>query len=344
MAIAGAVTFAWTAITIMGARRERDAGGVSGGVEAPADARLYTEVLSVTDATSDGSAWFVLDRRAARVHRIDPDREEVHTFGHRGRGPGEFLDPQALTLHGDTLVIAERGGVLHLFDLDGRHLADRTAPRGGCPAPGTAQVASTPAGIVLLAVCDVGAMGLEAKVILQPFEGPVRVLAVSARNITQQGTLDPHFLPVLASSGHEIVFGLAGDRCLTRLGLDADTVGTLCHDWIERLPLPDAELRNLERLRQRAREAGGEIEIPARMPPFDRIFADGTGEIHYRGIVPDGSDARHLLLRGADSSQVALDLPAAPYVFVQDGFALLGWDDMEGTRIALRPLSEREDR
>jgi len=332
------VSVVWSGFEILDARGSLP---VSAGIEPPPGVPLYTTVLSLTDAASDGRTWYLLDGQAMAVHRIVADSGVVGSFGRRGPGPGEFLDPQALTVHGDTVVVAERDGGLSLFDLSGRHLLDRNPASGGCIAPGTAQLASTRGGLVLLTVCMVDGMALEARLLLLSPSGSVQSLAISRTNRSTDGLLDPYFVPVIAAADRDVAFGLVGDTCITRFGLQGDTLGSICHDWLERLPLPANELRDLERLQERAAAAGGRLAMPTRLPPFERIFRDPDGTMHYRVPARGVSGASTLRWEEPDGTRGSLDLPGAAHLFVHDGIALLAWSDLEGTRIGFRPVGTR---
>jgi hypothetical protein len=73
----------------------------------------------------DGSL-FVLDRGNHRVLRFDDSGEFVAEFGREGQGPGEFLDPVALSVWRDTVVVAEaQANRVHSFLTDGSHIATR---------------------------------------------------------------------------------------------------------------------------------------------------------------------------------------------------------------------------
>lgn len=61
--------------------------------------------------------YFVSDRRNQVVFEFSSRGQHVRTFGRRGRGPGEFTDPRALAVGGDTLLVVYGGINLHAFDL-----------------------------------------------------------------------------------------------------------------------------------------------------------------------------------------------------------------------------------
>ncbi len=104
------------------------------------------------------------------VHKFDPDGNLIKSFGRKGQGPGDLLNPGALdVLDGKILVVNDAGNKrLSLFDLDGKFL--RTVqPAGG---------AGVPRSILSLAALDGG------KIVCVAYEertGPPHVIAVRYR-------------------------------------------------------------------------------------------------------------------------------------------------------------------
>ena len=53
--------------------------------------------------------------------------------------------------------------------------------------------------------------------------------------------------------------------CLELYGFDGDSLGDECHEWIERLPMPEMtehEKARIEAIREQARQFGIEVELP----------------------------------------------------------------------------------
>ena len=134
-------------------RRPMDAQGAANGdrvevyqerrpLEVPLDVPLLENVLSATDAVFHDGDWFVLDARAAQVHRLDSAGTLLGSFGRRGRGPGEFgALPAAVAAHGDSIVVTERtSNQVHLYSPEGALLghpsgSSRRMPSGRNPRP-----------------------------------------------------------------------------------------------------------------------------------------------------------------------------------------------------------------
>jgi len=83
---------------------------------------------------ADGSI-FVTQPQDQQVLTFAPDGELVRTIGRRGRGPGEFLDPESLGWWADTLVVGDRGlGRISAFDPGGKlHYTVTTLVRTSVP-------------------------------------------------------------------------------------------------------------------------------------------------------------------------------------------------------------------
>jgi hypothetical protein len=72
---------------------------------------------------------FLLDAQARRVHVVDPAGGPALAIGRPGEGPGELQRPQALTLMGDSVVVADQGtGRYEVFTLAGEPAASRQIP------------------------------------------------------------------------------------------------------------------------------------------------------------------------------------------------------------------------
>lgn len=300
---------------------------------APPGTRLYSEMSSVSDAELYRGSWFALDRRGSQVHRISESGALLGSFGRSGEGPGELRVPVAIAVHKDTVVVLD-GGDLHLYDLDGDHLADRQVGLGGCANGSARDLLSQPTGLLLLVECrasDRTAMS----VMLENSEGASRTLAVQA---SDPGVVDVGMAgAVLGAHDQGFVFGLAADDCLGVFGPHGEELGEVCHEWIERLPIPEAAGGRMESLRARARQSGLRLVVPDHLPPFFRVFSVG-GELAYQVPVPEAIESFRLVTRGPSGEAVSLPLPDADGLFAADNSVLLWWEDLEGMRIAVRRL------
>lgn len=82
--------------------------------------------FDIRDAALDGEGtMYVLDAGNSQIVVIDEVGGIVRTIGRQGQGPGEFTRPRSLSLHGDTLGVADVGNRVHLFRTDGSHIATR---------------------------------------------------------------------------------------------------------------------------------------------------------------------------------------------------------------------------
>ena len=302
-------------------------------VVAPPGTRLYSEVFSVSDAVLHRDTWFVLDRRATQVHRFDESGTLLGSFGRRGEGPGEFRRPAAIASRGDTVFVLD-GGDLHSFDLDGSRLADRTVELGGCATGAARDLLAQPMGLLLLVNCrDAGRMTW--MVVLEANDGSYRTLAVRG---SDPGVVDVGMAnAVLGAHARGFVFGLPGNNCLDIFGPQGAALGAVCHDWIERLPVPKEVENGMARVRERARMSGIRLVESNLLPPFTQIMSVG-GELAYQVPLPDDLETFRLLRRGPTGEAVAFPLPVAEGLFAADNSVLLWWEGVDGMRIAIRNL------
>ncbi len=300
---------------------------------APREPRSYENVFSVSDAALHQGTWFVLDRLGSQVHRIDESGVLLGSFGRSGDGPGELRRPTHIAVHRDTVIVLE-GGDLHLYDLDGNHLTDRRAAMGGCVNGGARGFLPRSTGLLLLVDC--GEPGRSAlSVVLDDGEGAPRTLMLRA---SDPGVVDVSMANgVLAPHPQGFVFGLAGDECLAVFSPRGEESGEVCHDWIDRLPIPEAVKEAMVPLRAQARGHGLRLVEPDLLPPFIRVFQVGEG-LAYQVPLPEDLEAFRLVRRGASGEAVAFPLPVAQGMFASGNSVLLWWDGLEGMRISVRQL------
>ena len=142
---------------------------------------------------------------------------------------------------------------------------------------------------------------------------------------------------VLVAHPQGFVFGLAGDDCLDLFSPLGAALGEVCHDWIERLPIPEEAEDRMAELRARARRSGIRLIEPNLLPPFVQVFPVG-GALAYQVPLPEDLETFRLVKRGSSGEAVALALPVAEGMFGADSSVLLWWEDLEGMRIAIRHL------
>ncbi len=296
--------------------------------QAPPGTPLFSQVFSVVDADSDGSAWFVLDAREHRVHRLDSVGMLTHSFGSVGEGPGEMNLPVALAIHADTVVVVERTGRMHLFDQSGRHLDDRRITNSKCVGLTLFELLSTHAGLLSLGLCLSGAMP-EAHALLEDHSGEIQSLAVLHSNHQSRRILDASFYPVISAHPSGFLFGSAGDECLALFDLEGRRRTDVCHGWIE--DTRDwGQIR--ERMERRLRGSGIAVNWGDAAPAFDAVHMDQDGKALYLTTVPGEKELHRVLVRSA-GGQSELSIPSAPHIFVARDLFLAAWEDIEGTRI-----------
>ncbi len=329
----------WSVVRIAAERADPAGVARAPSVSAPTGVPLLAEVWSVTDAVWNDGSWFILDGRAGHVHRLDPQGTRLYSFGREGLGPGEFRNPQALVVHGDSVIVAERSGVLHVYGLEGDHIADRPVDLRECTGSGVEDLISTDGALVLVAVCLKQDLALEARLLAAGSDGVWRVIGRSSPSHNGDRRVNPYWAPVLTSLGPVLAFGLVAEDCLEILDLDGLADRRVCHDNLQRLPVSRADARSLRDLARQGQSTGFRVEMPSTLPPFDAVFDGGDGTLLYRTPSPAGIDAKRLVRLRRDGQEDALDLPPAPHVFVSGRHALLAWDAAEGSHLQLQALA-----
>ena len=312
-------------------------------VSTPEGVPLLAEVWSVTDAVWNAGSWFILDRHAGQVHRVDARGLRLYSFGREGLGPGEFRNPQALVVQGDSVIVAERSGVLHVYGLEGDHIADRPVDLRECTGSGVEDLIATARALVLVAVCLNPDLALEARLLAVGSDGDWRVISRSSPSHNGDRRVNPYWAPVLTSFGPAIAFGLVAEDCLEVLDLNGLAERRVCHDNLQRLPVSREDARSLRDLARQGQSTGFRVEIPSTLPPFDAVFDGGEGKLLYRTPSPASTDAKRLIRLGKNGQEEVLDLPPAPYVFVSGRQALLAWDAAEGSHLQFQALDEIQE-
>ena len=299
----------------------------------PPGVPVVPEVLSVDDAEAHNGAWFILDGTARRIHRLSPAGELLGSFGRQGEGPGEFPGrPVALAVHGDTIAVMEHDGRrLHLFDPEGGFLAGRLVRLDQCPVSAVGDLVSLPLGLVFLVTCTQTDFGQQDRVILEARSGFLQTLVTRGSNEPDDVMLGGFLWNTLSPHPDGFVFGSNVDGCLGVYDGHGEVLGSACHDWLNPLPVPD-ELVNAVRDKFSARP-DVRWRLPESFFPFFGVFVTPDDRWIYRVLASDEPESYVLATRDRE-----LSVPRARYVFVDGASALLGWEDLQGTRIAVHPL------
>ena len=313
--------------------------GVTAPMEVPPTAALLPAVLSADDAAFHDGVWFVLDATADRIHRVSSSGEWLGSFGNRGQGPGEFAGRlAAIAAHGDSIAVLEFAGRrLHLFDLDGEPVTDRILRLDDCTVPAASQLLSSPLGLVLLVICTLPDLRQEARVILETKNGFMRVLAAQGSDQQGASVLGGLLWYTLSAHPSGFVFGSNTNECLSVYNLQGDVLESVCHDWMAPEPIPEELIRaTRDRL---AAMPDVRWTLPETFFPFFGLFVTQDNRWIYRIAASDEPESYVLATRNQNGG--GLPVPRARYVFVHEASALVGWEDLEGTRIAIHPFEER---
>lgn len=359
VALVAAGALVWSLATTLADRSPQVAPGVeplSEGVAAdrrakappPSVGQVFPDVQSATDADLAADAdlgaavWYLLDARGRRVHRFSETGALLGSFARRGQGPGELSAPTAIAVHQGAVVVADRR-VLHLYELDGTHIADRRLDFDGCFALGADDIDSAEQGLLVLVRCATPAQGFGAAAYLVADDG-VRRLA--SRSPGGGGFVaDLGFVPVVSALPNGFVFGDASADCLAVYDAAAAEAGRACHEWIPRLPISRRAARAAEaELEPLVQAIGGRLNVPRRLPPFDRVFSLADGRLAYRVPVLPADEAAdepsmsRLVVQDDAGEELALPVPDASAVFAAGESALAAWDELDGVRVAVVPL------
>ncbi|MBT6888268.1 MAG: hypothetical protein HOA23_09515 [Gemmatimonadales bacterium] len=337
--MAAIVTLAWSGIVVVTSRPSAPGSGDDTQTQtAPvgsAEGRVYETILGATDADAFGDDWYVLDARSNLVHHLAVDGTLVDSFGGEGRGPGEMQGPEAIVIHHDTVVVAESmGGVVHLYGLDGSFIADRRIGAEDCAISVVIDLVTTPAGLAVLLGCFDHPMAPSAKVVLER-EGSTSVLADLSAQHSDRG-VDPFFSPVVAAHLGGVLAGVAGSDCLAVYDFFGSVSEEICHEWISRVVPSEADQQALEVLSAQATAMGFDLDAYDRLPGFDRVFVDAAGRVVYRGVAGGTPEQFRAVTERPTGQEEALPIPLAEYLFVRGDRVLLGWDELDGTRLSLR--------
>jgi hypothetical protein len=301
---------------------------------------LTPGLLHVGDARRGDAGWWVLDRRARRVHLLDGELQPVLSFGGRGGAPGEFEAPTALGFRGDSLLVLDAGGpaVIHVFGPQGDFLRRAHVRVEGCDAFAASGMAEAPEGAVLL-------LGTCLEHLPVPSSGPVVArLDPDGTGHRVQGELRPlrpgSLLPetaVGAPGPGGFWAGRSSRPCLTRLESRGDLGDppVLClPEWIgvrfslgelagrmNRPPAPDRMTQVLDAMEW--------------LPVMDRVFHHPEGLVLRR---LSGMTSRELILLRSDGSMAILGTGLPESVWAEEGEILVAWEGLEGIHLERRTL------
>lgn len=309
-------------------------------VAPPPDARAFPGLSSATDADLGDSIWFVLDRRGRRVHRFDESGALLGSFARQGEGPGELSFPSAIAVHRDTVVVAD-GLAVRLYGPSGAHIADRRVSFDGCLGPRIADIDSSAGGLLFLVHCANPAQG--DAVFLTTEDGRARRLAATSPE-GRGNVLSFASTPVVSAHSEGFLFGDASSDCLDLFDGGGAPKRRFCHDWMPRPPLSEQERDDMEdELRGLAASAGLRLDVPASLPPFDRVFTLKGGRLAYRALVRDSNGEVtmfRLVVQGEAGDALALPVPAASAVFASGESALAAWEAMDAMHVAVYSLRD----
>jgi hypothetical protein len=291
-------------------------------------------VLSVVDAVEGERGWVLLDGRSGRVHLLDLESGSIRSMGGRGPGPGELQGPVALALADSLLwILNQRGLVLDRFSLESGFQERRGLGGGGCLAGLAKRLVVLPNDeLLLLRVCpatlpgpgtawieSIGAQGLLSPVLSLPLGRP--------------GSRHLYFLrqPTIAVGSTSLFLGTWDLPCIGEFDREGKIKHHRCLPDYPRPRTPKDEQSDLQRRFGRITELGLlPIEVPDRLPWFDRIFATSRGLVVRR---IRGMESRDLVLLPPEGGSFVTDAQFPENTFVGEETILTVEDLLQGTQV-----------
>ena len=308
-------------------------------VEAPPGTPLLQSVLSMEDAVFHNGIWFVLDIVGNQVHRLASDGTLLGSFGREGSGPGEFRGPPtAIDLRGDTIIVTEHGvNYFHLYSLEGVPIEERLLRLDACLVPQILDVASVSMGLLFLVTCTQADMRVESRVLLETEDGFIRTVAARLPASNGPIVVDLFTPPLLSAHPDGFVFGNPKEECLSVYDTDGGMLESVCHDWLTPMTPPRALVNEMEAA------LAGRLDVdwvlPDRFFPFVAVFVTTDERWIYRVLASEEPESYELVM--PDTGERIPSVPRARYVFAHEESVLAGWEDIEGTRIAIYPQEGR---
>lgn len=308
-------------------------------LSAPPETPLFQNVLSMEDAVFHNGIWFVLDIVGRRVHRLASDGTLLGSFGRDGSGPGEFRGlPTAIGLRGDTIIVTEHGVTYyHLYSLEGVPIEERLLRLDACLIPQILDVASAAMGLLFLVTCTQADMRVESRVLLETSDGFIRTVATRLPAPDGPVVVDLFTPPLLSAHPHGFVFGNSSEECLSVYDTEGEVLESVCHDWLTPMTPPRTVVNEMETAL--AGRFDSEWVLPDRFFPFVAIVVTSDERWIYRVLASDDPESYELVIPDADERIPSV--PRARYVFAHEESILAGWEDIEGTRIAIYPQEDR---
>ena len=295
-------------------------------------------VLSVQDAVESEEGWILLDRRLGKIHFLHTSSGLAGSMGGEGPGPGELNDPVALAVDDSLMwVLNQRGLVLDRYSLTSGFQERVRIHGGGCLVGLVKElVVIPPESLFLLRICPATLPGpgtawveeIDAEGLLSP---------VLSLPLGEPGSRRLHFLrqPALVGGSNSLFLGSWDTPCIGEFGREGGLKGYRCLPDYLRPETPKEEKSDLERRFRRVTELGLlPIDIPQRLPWYDRVFVTSRGLVvrRIRGV-----EERDLVLLKTDGGSSVTDSLFPEATFVGERSILTVQDLLQGTKVQIFP-------
>jgi hypothetical protein len=298
-------------------------------------------LLHVADARRRDTGWWLLDRRARRVHLVDEELRPVLSLGGRGGAPGEFQAPSALGFRGDSLLVLDADGsvVIHVFGPEGDFVRRDHVRVEGCDALAASGLTEASEGTVLL-------LGTCLQHLPVPASGPVVVRLDSGGTghrvagelrALRPGSLIPE-TAVGAPGPGGFWTGRSSHPCFTRLDL-ADEVREVPAPCLPEWVAVRFDLDEFVGRMNRPPPPGRVAEVLGGMewlPVMDRVFSHSEGVVLRR---LSGTTSRDLVLLRSDGSMATLWTGLPESTWVEGEEVLVAWEGLDGIHMERRLLT-----
>jgi hypothetical protein len=293
-------------------------------------------VLSVEAAVERDGFWYVVDPRGHRIHVVDSTGAPVHSFGQRGRGPGEFITPMTIARNATHTFVAEMGRAdISVFDAGGTFVRYLRV-RGPCAQGNVAAMGTSGSTLYVLRRC----VELPARIRLQvERSSDARILAVwnavaDTTPVVSRASLPIH-VPVMAVSETRLIIGDGTSACLKAIHLpDGSPQGTRCFSEVPRRPLPEEEKQRLNA------RWGGRIAVPDSLP---RVMAVALRDSIVAAQIPETAETTSWIALSwqfhPNQRVRALGRGPAQKSYLGARSQLIATEDVDGMRLQVVPIA-----
>lgn len=83
---------------------------------------IYRNPVSIT---ADSQSFYILDQKACKIHKIDKNGNTIVSFGNKGQGPGEMLQPWGIFAKDKYIYALDKKGVILKYKNNGDFISSQ---------------------------------------------------------------------------------------------------------------------------------------------------------------------------------------------------------------------------